>query len=147
MGIVDLLPEDSEYYDSPEQLLEESDIVEMDVRIIGWNRKFRIRALNFGQMERINRLSIRKPDANNTDNQSSELDQLEWTYLTIAEGVVRPRFTTVQARKLVEKNGEFVTELANQIWTIGRISKATYDAYVDEQKKLNEARKQLQKAK
>lgn len=133
--------EDTEYYNNPDELLLEEDIVETDVRILGWNKKFRIRALTFGQMERINQRSLISETNKEEGKIAGELDNTEWTIWTIVEGVVRPKFNSIKARKLIEKNGEFVKELADQIWGIGRVNKAMFEAYVDEQKRLVNAEK------
>lgn len=126
--MIDRLP-DGEYYDSADELIEEDDIIETDVKIAGWNKKFRIRALDFEQMGRINKNSV--------DKESGELDNEEWTYQTIAEGVIRPRFKIEKARKLSKSNGEFVKALADEIWNLGRISKPLWEKYIAEIKASN----------
>jgi len=132
----DLFPENIEYYNDAEELLAETDIVETDVRIVGWVGKFRIRALTFGQMEKINRMAIVKQADEKLGKVVGELDNEELVYWTIKEGVVRPHFTITQARKLADNNGEFVRMLSDEIWNLGRISKRAWDAYINEQKKL-----------
>jgi len=38
---------------------------------------------------------------------------------------------TAQARKLLEANGEVVREIAENIWTLGKISKDMFDKYIE----------------
>src|ERR1051325_9099042 len=98
--MVDNVPESEiEYYESSEELLREDDIIETDIRVMGWKKKFRIRALNFGQMELINKKAT---------NDKGELQQTEFVYWTIVEGVTRPKFKIEQARLLADSNGAFV---------------------------------------
>jgi hypothetical protein len=131
-----LAEETIEYYNEAEELLAESDIVEIDIRITGWSKKLRIRALTFGQMERINRMATVKQSDEREHKVAGELDNEEFVYWTIKEGVIRPRFTITQARKFIDNNGEFVRQLSDEIWNLGRISKRAWDAYIEEQKKL-----------
>lgn len=135
-GYMQLAAEETEYYSEAEEVLGESDIVEIDVRITGWSKKFRIRALTFGQMERINRMSTIKQNDEREGRVAGELDNEEFVYQTIKEGVIRPHFTITQSRKFVDNNGEFVRQLSDEIWNLGRISKRAWDAYIEEQKKL-----------
>jgi hypothetical protein len=127
--LVDLYPDKDEYYESSDQLLEEDDLVEMDIRILGWSRKFRVRALTFRQMLKINV---------NATNDKGVLEDDLFTYWTIAEGVIRPAFNFEKAKRLVDKNGEHVKELADQIWNIGRMNKKVFDAYIEEMKRATE---------
>lgn len=127
--MVNLQAKDIEYYDSIEQLLEESDLVETDCHIVGWNKKFRIRALTFGKMDKVNKLSI--------DEKTGALDELRWVAWSIVEGVIRPNITFEQAMKLLEsKNGEFVRKLSDQIWKIGGLNKKIFDAVMKEETEL-----------
>ena len=123
---VDNLPEDTEYYESADDLILEDDLIETDIRILGWKRKFRIRALDFGQMDKINRES--------TDEETGLLQHDLFTYLTIVEGVTRPKIKLEQAKKLKKNNGALVQELSDTIWKMGRISKEAWDAYIAELK-------------
>lgn len=116
-----------EYFETARDITLEDDKIETDIHIIGWSKKLRIRALTFHQMERINQRAI---DAN------GKLDQAEWVFHTIHEGVTRPIITYAQAKELGENNGHFVRELADEIWGLGRISKTMWDSYISEQKKL-----------
>ncbi len=131
----DKLPDESiEYYSSPVELLTEDDIIETDVKVLGWDKKFRIRALTFGQMNAINKASM--------DSETGNLQQDEWTYWTIVEGVVRPKFKIEQARKLADNNGEFVKNLADQVWELGRISKKVWDEFIAESERAVKAAKE-----
>lgn len=113
-------PVDTEYYDSAKDFLAEETQIELDIQVVGMDKKLRIRALTFGQMEKINRTSI----------VDGRLDSVEFTLNTILEGVVRPRFTKENVRDLIDFNGDIVRELSNQIWQLGRITKKTFDAYI-----------------
>lgn len=128
---VNLTPQDEvEYFDSAKEVTLEDDRIETDIHVSGWGKKLRIRALSFAQMESINKKATNKKDGT--------LDHAEWVYNTIKEGVVRPMFTYNSARELADNNGEFVRELADEIWNLGRISKRMWDAYILEQKRLSE---------
>lgn len=132
--MVDKRPDETlEYYNSPAELLEEDDIIETDVKVLGWNKKFRIRALTYGQMNTINK--------NATDSETGNLKQDEWVYWTIVEGVIRPKFKIDQARRLASNNGEFVKNLADEIWELGRISKKVWDAFIEESNRAIKAGK------
>lgn len=115
-------PKGVEYYDSAKDFLREETRIEVDIQIVGMDKMLRIAALTFGQMEKINKTS-RDRDGN--------LDSIEFTINTIIEGVVRPRFSREDALQLVEYNGEIVRELSNQIWQLGRITKKSFEAYVE----------------
>lgn len=124
---VDSLPSESyEYYESSDELLREDDIIETDIRVTGWKKKFRIRALTFAQMEKINKNALDK-DGN--------LEHDKFVYWTIVEGVTRPRFKYDQAIRLANNNGAFVQELSDEIWRLGRVSKEIWDAFIEESKK------------
>lgn len=127
--------DDTEYYESANQVALEDDRVELDIRITGWEKKMRIRALSFAQMEKINKMATIQETSKEDRVTAGELDKAEWTYWTIKEGVVRPYFTIAQARELADNNGGFVRELADEIWNLGRISRRMWDAYIAEQKK------------
>lgn len=133
MSSIDHLANEVEYYGSAEEVFKESDLVETDVHIQGWEKKFRIRALSFKQQEEINQLA--------TNKESGEIDHTEWVLRTIASGVVRPRITYDQAKGFLEKNGIFVNQLADDIWAIGRISKTAFDDYIANLKTLAELEK------
>lgn len=125
---VDLTPKDSiDYFDNAKEITLEDDRIETDIHISGWGRKLRVRALSFAQMELINKKS--------TDPKTGNLDHAEWAYNTISQGVVRPLFKYNDAKELADNNGEFVRELADEIWNLGRISKKMWDAYLLEQKR------------
>jgi hypothetical protein len=59
-----------------------------------------------------------------------EINNVEFTVNTITEGLVRPKLNPVQARKMMDANGEVVRELAENIWTLGKVSKDVFDKYV-----------------
>jgi len=110
-----------EYYDNVDDLLRDDSILEVDITIKGLKKRVRIRALSFLQMEKINQQS----------SKNGEVDNIEFTVNTLAEGLVRPKMNTVQARKLLEANGEVVREIAENIWTLGKISKDMFDKYIE----------------
>lgn len=133
------IADDVEYYNTVEELYTESDLVETDAYVQGWSKKFRIRGLSFKQQEEINKHS--------TDKDSGELLHDEWVYHTIAQGVIRPRITYEQAKKLADKNGTFLNMLADEIWAIGRVSKSLFDDYIANLKTLQELEKAKEAAK
>ena len=110
-----------EYYDSVDDLLQDDSLLEVDLTIRGLKKRVRIRALTFIQMEKINQQS----------SKNGEVDNIEFTVNTITEGLVRPKLNQAQARKLMEANGEVVRELAENIWTLGKVSKDVFDKYVE----------------
>lgn len=118
-----------EYYNSPTELLAEDDLVETDIKVGGWKKHFRIRALTFEQMDDINMKAL--------DPKTNTLRQKEWVYWTIVHGVVRPAFKIEQARMLGASNGEFVKELADNIWEIGRLDKTVWDNFIAESERAN----------
>lgn len=123
---IDNFPDELEYFDKPDEVLSQDDIVETDVRVIGWDKKFRIRALTFGQMERINK---------NATDKEGKLQADEFVYWTIVEGVTRPKFKIEQARRLADNNGVFVKELSDEIWSLGRISQRLWNEFISESKR------------
>lgn len=135
--MIDRLPDNVSYYESPDELFAEDDIIETDVHILGWNRKLRIRALTFGQMAKINRNATAKKDDKDNGIVEGELQNDLWTYWTLVEGITRPRFKIEQAQRFADSNGEFVKSLADEIWNLGRISKKTWDAYIETIKVAN----------
>lgn len=116
-----------EYYDNVDDLLRDDSLLEVDLTIRGLQKRVRIRALSFAQMEKINQQS----------QKNGEVDNSEFTVNTIAEGLVRPKMNTVQARKMLDANGEVVRELAENIWTLGKIGKDVFDKYVETLQKDN----------
>ncbi len=133
MAVDNIIQEEIDYYDSADALLREDDIIETDVQVLGWAKKFRIRALTFAQMEKINK---------NAQNDKGEMQHDQFVYWTIVEGVVRPRFKIDQAQRLSESNGAFVQELADEIWRMGRVSKQLWDTFIDEAKRRNKLDKE-----
>lgn len=119
-----------EYYDKIEDLLVETDLVEADVHVLGWRRKFRIRALTFKQQGSISKKSL--------DEKTGSLVEEDHAVWTLVYGLVRPAVNEIQARELLNKNGENVKALVDEIWQIGRISKAVWDAFVEETKTAKE---------
>jgi hypothetical protein len=110
-----------DYYDSVDDLLSDDTLLEVDLTIKGLKKRLRIRALSYSQMEKINSLS----------QKNGETDTTEFTVNTIVEGVIRPKMNSAQAKKLLDANGEVVRELAENIWTLGKISKDAFDKYVE----------------
>ena len=117
-----------DYYEGVDDLLNDDTLLEVDLSIKGLKKRLRIRALSYAQMEKINGLS----------QKSGEVDTTEFTVNTIVEGLIRPRMNSAQARKLLDANGEVVRELAENIWTLGKISKDSFDKYVETLRKDTE---------
>ncbi len=126
--------EDIEYFGNAKEIALEDDRIELDIHVIGWSKKFRIRALSFGQMEKITR---------NARDEKGDIDNEKWVYWTLVEGIVRPNIRIKEAEELSENNGTFVRELADEIWQLGRISKKQWDEYIAEQLRLSEAEKKV----
>jgi|LakMenE18May11ns_1017448.scaffolds.fasta_scaffold9727777_2 hypothetical protein len=110
-----------EYYDNVDDLLTDDSMLEVDLTIKGLKKRLRIRALSFAQMEKINQLS----------QKNGEMDNSEFTINTIVEGLIRPKMNSAQAKKLLDANGEVVRELAENIWTLGKISKDAFEKYLE----------------
>jgi hypothetical protein len=119
-----------EYFTTAKEIALEDDRIELDIHVIGWSKKFRIRALSFGQMERITR---------NSRDDKGELDNELWSYWTLVEGVVLPNIRIADAKELADNNGAFIRELVDEIWQLGRISRKQWDDYIAEQTRLTEA--------
>lgn len=141
MAVDRLVKDDIEYFETAEEVAREEDRVELDIHLLGWTKKFRIRALSFEQMEKINKLATITETDKKTGRIAGQMDHAEWVYWTIAEGVVRPYFSIAKARALSDNNGEFVRELADEIWNLARISQRMWNAYIDEQRRLAEIEK------
>lgn len=120
---------DIEYYSTIEEFITETDLIETDVYISGWNKKFRITALSFGKQEDINKKA--------TDKETNQLDHTEWVLWTLVHGVVRPKLNYAQAKQLMDKNGQFINSLADEIWNIGRVSKKAFDEYIQKLSELH----------
>ena len=116
-----------EYYDNVDDLLRDDSLLEVDLTIRGLQKRVRIRALSFAQMEKINQQS----------QKGGEVDNTEFTVNTISEGLVRPKMNTVQALNMLDANGEVVGELAENIWNLGKIGKDVFDKYVETLQKDN----------
>jgi len=128
MAILQHTDPEKDYYSSIQELLTESDLAETDVAIIGWDKKFRIRALTFDKMEKITEFAT---------DEDGKLKHGLWVYKTLVEGVVLPVITIEQARLLADKNGDFVQALADDIWRLGRVGKKVFDEYLKELKTQN----------
>lgn len=135
---IDRMPnQEVEYYSSAGEVSREEDRVELDIKLLGWDKKMRIRALSFEQMERINKMATITETDKKENKIAGEIDHQEWVYWTIKEGVIIPSFTIHTARQLGDNNGEFIRQLADEIWELGRISKKMWDSYIEEQKRLS----------
>jgi hypothetical protein len=119
-----------EYYENVDDLLTDDSLLEVDLTIKGLKKRLRIRALSYAQMEKINTLS----------QKSGETDTIEFTINTIVEGLIRPKLNSAQAKKLLDANGEVVRELAENIWTLGKVSKDAFDKYIEALNKDNALR-------
>jgi hypothetical protein len=126
--MIDFVQGTGDYYESIEEFLEEDQTLEFDVVIRGMNKRLRIRALSFAQMERISKHS--------TDD-SGIVDNTKFVLHTLVEGVVRPKFNEAKARRLLDANGETIKELAESIWQLGRVSKKQFEEYVNTIQELN----------
>ncbi len=109
-----------DYYEDTDDFLKDDPTIEVDIKAAGMGKRLRIRALSFAQMEKINKLST----------VDGKVDNSEFVVNTIMEGVVRPKFSSVQAKRLLDAHGETVKEIAENIWQLGRISKKTFDEYL-----------------
>ena len=108
------------YYDDVDDFLKDDQTIEVDISAKGMSKRIRIRSLSFAQMEKVNKLS----------QVDGKLDNSEFVINTIMEGVVRPKFNSAQAKRLLDAHGETVKEIAENIWQLGRISKKTFDEYL-----------------
>jgi hypothetical protein len=116
----DFMGGSGDYYEDVDDFLKEDQTIEVDIKAKGMNKRIRIRALSFAQMEKINKLSTVEGKTDNSD----------FVINTIIEGVVRPKFNSAQAKRLLDAHGETVKEIAENIWQLGRISKATFEEYI-----------------
>jgi hypothetical protein len=118
--MIDFLSGAGDYYEDVDDFLKDDQTIEVDVQLQGMNKRLRIRALSFAQMEKINKLS----------QKDGVTDNGEFVLNTLIEGIVRPKFNSAQAKKLLDAHGETVKELAEHIWKLGRINKRTFDEYI-----------------
>jgi hypothetical protein len=116
----DFMGGSGDYYEDVDDFLKEDQTIEVDIKAKGMNKRIRIRALSFSQMEKINKLSTVE----------GKTDNSEFVINTIIEGVVRPKFNSAQAKRLLDAHGETVKEIAENIWQLGRISKSTFEEYI-----------------
>jgi hypothetical protein len=116
----DFMGGSGDYYEDVDDFLKEDQTIEVDIKAKGMNKRIRIRALSFAQMEKINKLSTVEGKTDNSD----------FVINTIIEGVVRPKFNSAQAKRLLDAHGETVKEIAENIWQLGRISKSTFEEYI-----------------
>jgi hypothetical protein len=128
--MINYRPDGIDYYNTIEELLLETDIIETEVHVLGWKKKFRVRALTFKQQGDISKKAL-----NEKTGTLSEEDHAVWT---LVYGLVRPSVNETQARAVLEKNGEYVKSLVDEIWQLGRISKAVWDAFIEENKTATE---------
>ena len=126
-----------QYYENVEEFILEDDIPETDIQISGWKKGFRMRGLTFGQMEKINKNAL--------DPDTGKLKSDEFAYWTIVEGIVRPRITIDNARKMQDKNGELVRELVDNIWRFSKFSRAIFEQYMKAQEELEELQEKERK--
>lgn len=127
--MIDFVKGVGEYYEDIDEFLGDDQSVEFDIVIRGMNKRLRIRALSFVQMERINK------QATESDG---TVDNTKFVLHTLVEGVVRPRFNETKAKKLLDANGETIKELAESIWQLGRISKKQFEEYINAASELSE---------
>lgn len=118
-----------DYYEDVNDFLKDDPTIETDVQITGTKKRLRIRALSFAQMEKINKASTQS---------DGTIDNVLFVLNTIVEGVVRPKFNQAQAQSLMDAHGETVKTLAENIWQIGKISKGTFQTYIDSVQELKE---------
>jgi len=127
--ILDYMTGQGDYYNDIDDLLKDDPTIEVDIQARGMKKRMRIRALSFVQMEKIAKAS--------TDAEG-KVDNIEFVLHTLCEGVVRPKFNSAQAKKLMDAHGETVKEIAENIWQLGRISKQAFDEYITALQTLNE---------
>lgn len=118
--MIDFMTGAGDYYEDVDDFLKDDQTIEIDVQLQGMEKRLRIRALSFAQMEKINKLS----------QKDGVVDNSEFVLNTLVEGIVRPKFNAVHAKKLLDAHGETVKELAEHIWKLGRINKRTFDEYI-----------------
>jgi hypothetical protein len=124
----DFLTGPGDYYDDVDDFMKDDQTIEVDISTKGMKKRLRVRSLSFAQMEKINKLS----------QVEGKLDNSEFVINTIIEGVVRPKFNSAQAKRLLDAHGETVKEIAENIWQLGRISKKTFDDYLKTIQDLND---------
>lgn len=124
----DFMNGSGDYYEDVDDLLKDDQTIEIDIQAKGMKKRLRIRALSFSQMEKINKVS----------QIDGKVDNSEFVINTIIEGVVRPKFNSAQAKRLLDAHGETVKEIAENIWQLGRISKSTFEQYLKTVQELNE---------
>lgn len=116
----DFMTGSGDYYNDVDDFLQDDQTIEVDIKAKGMAKRLRIRALSFAQMEKINKLS----------QVDGKVDNSEFVINTIVEGVVRPKFNSAQAKRLLDAHGETVKDIAENIWQLGRISRTTFEKYL-----------------
>ena len=126
----DYYAEQEDYYNSAQEFLEEEDLIETDVKIEGWKKKFRIRALTLGQAKRITQKSTK----------DGVLDEEQFIKHSVLEGVIRPRFNQGNIDKLTDKNADLAESLSDAIWNLGRIGRDVFDKYIEARKAADDSK-------
>lgn len=118
--VLDYVVGQGEYYEDVDDFLKDDPTLEVDIKAKGMKKRLRIRALTFAQMERISKSSL----------VDGKVDNVEFVLNTLVEGIVRPKFNTATARRLLDAHGETVKEIADSIWQLGRISRGAFEEYI-----------------
>jgi len=100
------------------------DIEERDVDVPEWHGRVRVRALTLRQIANVASKSIRRNPQSGQDETNREMTML----MTLVEGMVSPRLTLQEARRMSEKNAGPVSRIVKAINDLGITPEAIDEA-------------------
>jgi len=106
-----------------DEILAADDIEEKVIDVPEWNGQVTIRALNLRQIANIAQKSIKR-NAAGQDETSREVSVI----MTLAEGMIDPKLTPDQAKKMATKSASAVTRIVQAINALGPTQAAVEDA-------------------
>jgi hypothetical protein len=118
-------------YATADDLLLLSDLCELDIVVDRWKRggtplRIRIKALDFDQQEKIERLALVKVDGKLVRSEAA------FAAYTLFESLVVPKLTLEQAQAMRKHNPQIITNIVTFIWnTLSIIDQDIIDAIVE----------------
>lgn len=118
-------------YASVDDLLQISDLVEVDLTITRWKKngaplRIRVRSLDFDQQEKIDRASLVKVDGQIVKSEA------RFAAATLKEAVIVPTLTDAQAQAMRKHNPQIISSVVRFIWDIlSALDQEDIDAIVE----------------
>jgi hypothetical protein len=109
---------------SAEDIWAAKDIEEKTIEVPEWGGSVKIRALNLRQIANVAQKSIRRNPQTGQDETSRELSVI----LTLQEGMVEPKLSPQDARRLADKSAAAVTRIVQAINALGPTAEAVDEA-------------------